>query len=313
MKLILEIGKEEIEKVDFISVTTHPWLPGSLIVGKAAANLLKSYFNKPLKAIHHVHGHLFSLLLERGEEDLTFPMVVLTASWGHNDIYLVTDKPCPPFWKEGDQEVAEDLNTWSQKNPSSKEVSPLNSFISENTEQVGPFSITKIWYTLDDAAGEAFDKVSKMLGGPYPWGPWISEQALKGKENEAFHFKRIFLPLKDEQFFEFSFSGMKSQVSFLLDQLEKESKNLTEQDICDLAFEFQEAMVETLGKRLLKAAKMYGATTIGMTGGVSANQRLIDYLQTEIKKTPWIQFLYPKKKVYSTDNAAMIGVVGLLS
>jgi tRNA A37 threonylcarbamoyltransferase TsaD len=55
-------------------------LPGSLIVGKAAANLLKSYFNKPLKAIHHIHGHLFSLLLERKKEDLTFPMVVLTAS-----------------------------------------------------------------------------------------------------------------------------------------------------------------------------------------------------------------------------------------
>ncbi|MBQ7074189.1 hypothetical protein IJM86_03895 [bacterium] len=141
----------------------------------------------------------------------------------------------------------------------------------------------------------------------------MSSEAEKGKPNEAFHFKRIFLPMKDEKFFEFSFSGMKSQVSFLLDKREKEGKSLTDQEISDLAFEFQEAMVETLGKRLLKAAKLYGAKMIGTTGGVSANQRLIDYLQTEIQKLSGVQFVYPKKKVYSTDNAAMIGVVGLLS
>lgn len=280
VRLLQEIGWEEIKKVDFISVTTHPWLPGSLIVGKAAAHLLSAYFQKPLKEIHHIHGHLFSLLLEKKKEDLIFPMVVLTASGGHNDIYLVQ--------KEQHSELTE-------------------------YEQLNDFLIYKIGYTLDDAAWEAFDKVSKMLGGPYPWGPWISSEAGKGKPNEAFHFKRIFLPMKDEKFFEFSFSGMKSQVSFLLDKREKEGKSLTDQEISDLAFEFQEAMVETLGKRLLKAAKLYGAKMIGITGGVSANQRLIDYLQTEIQSLSGIQFIYPKKKVYSTDNAAMIGVVGLLS
>ena len=116
---------------------------------------------------------------------------------------------------------------------------------------------------------------------------------------------------------------MKSQVSFLLDKLKKEGKNLTDQDIADIAYEFQEATVETLGKRLFKAAKEHQAKTIAVAGGVSANNRLIAYIQQLVdiyNAEEYIQenglatkFLFPAKKVYSTDNGAMIGVVGILS
>ena len=190
------------------------------------------------------------------------------------------------------------------------------------TEQVWPFYVTKIWYTLDDAAWEAFDKVSKMLGGPYPWWPWISAQALKWKHNENFEFKRIFLPLKDEKIFEFSFSWMKSQVLQLLSHIEKEWKTVTEQDICDIAYEFQEATVETLWKRLMKAAKMYWAKTIAIAWWVSANKRLTQYVQelvdewnnSEYAEKKWlhVDFVHPVKNLYSTDNWAMIWVAGLL-
>jgi N6-L-threonylcarbamoyladenine synthase len=138
---------------------------------------------------------------------------------------------------------------------------------------------------------------------------------LKGKANEEYHFKRIFLPASGDNLYPFSFSGMKSQVSFLLDKIRK-GKNadsatgteLTEQDIADIAYEFQEATVEILAKRLLKAAKEHHAQTIAVAGGVSANNRLIEYLEQNVAT----HFLAPAKKIYSTDNGAMIGVVGIL-
>lgn len=125
---------------------------------------------------------------------------------------------------------------------------------------------------------------------------------------------------------------MKSQVSFLLEKIKKAGKALNEQDIADIAYEFQEATVETLAKRLIKIAKEQGAPTVAVAGGVSANNRLIAYIQqlveqhnTNLPKSlprmklqdpePTFQhltFLYPTKKIYATDNGAMIGVAGIL-
>jgi N6-L-threonylcarbamoyladenine synthase len=232
------------------------------------------------------------VLLERKKTDIDFPLVILTASWWHNDLYVVNNEL-------------------------------INNLKNLETEQVWPFFVTKIWYTLDDAAWEAFDKVSKMLGWPYPWWPWISSQALKWKSNEKFQFKRIFLPLKNNQIFEFSFSWMKSQVLQLLSHIEKEWKTLTEQDISDIAYEFQEATVETLWKRLIRAAKMYGAKTIAIAGWVSANKRLAWYVEELVEERNssdyakrnklYVNFLHPVKNLYSTDNWAMIWVAGLLA
>ena len=163
VSLIQEIWLENIQNVDFISVTTKPGLPWSLVVGRTTAHLLAEYYHKPLLEVNHIHGHIFSILLERKLEDIQCPLVILTASWGHNDLYVVTN---------------------------SHDSSLSLRMTEENTEKVWPFFVTKIGYTLDDAAWEAFDKVSKMLGGPYPWWPWISAQALKWKPNENFQFKR---------------------------------------------------------------------------------------------------------------------------
>jgi len=123
--ILQNIGRDNIEEIDFISVTTHPGLPGSLVVGKAVATTLAEYFQKPLIEVDHIHGHIFSILLERKLTDITFPMVILTASGGHNDIYLVL----PP---------------------------------DRGTAPKGR-GVIKLAYSLDDASGEAFDKVSKML------------------------------------------------------------------------------------------------------------------------------------------------------
>jgi len=78
--ILQNIGRKNIEEVNFISVTTHPGLPGSLVVGKSVATMLSEYFHKPLIEVNHIHGHIFSILLERNLTDMTYPMVILTAS-----------------------------------------------------------------------------------------------------------------------------------------------------------------------------------------------------------------------------------------
>ena len=128
---------------------------------------------------------------------------------------------------------------------------------------------------------------------------------------------------------------MKSQVHHLLNAFEKDGVQLDTQLICDIAYEFQEAMVEVLGKKLIQAAHEHGAKTIGIVGGVSANDRLFEFTTefarkrfsaTDIEKSEAntvvikntfpgydIPVVRPMKKIYSMDNGAMIGVVGLMS
>lgn len=281
IEVVKNVGLDNIKNVDFISVTVHPGLPGSLVVGKTVASLLASYFTKPMVHVNHIHGHLFSLLLERKPSDIQFPLAVLTASGGHNDIYIVTNN---------DSSITDNQ--------------------SMERKEFGEYKIAKVWYTLDDAAGECFDKVARMLGGPYPGWQWISEKALQWKPNSIVEFKRIFLS-KDG--FEFSFSWMKSQVSFLLKQLETQWMLLTEDLICDIAYEFQEAVVEVMVKKLVRAGITFGAKTLWLAGWVSCNDRLWEYLQSYAKeKISDAVCLRPTKKVYSTDNAAMIGLAGIL-
>jgi|GEM_PF-303588 len=94
IEILEAIGRDAIRTVDFVSVTTHPGLPGALVVGKATANLVAEFFGKPVIQANHVYGHLFSLLLERNVNDVQFPLCVLTASGGHNDLYVVESTKC---------------------------------------------------------------------------------------------------------------------------------------------------------------------------------------------------------------------------
>jgi len=170
--------------------------------------------------------------------------------------------------------------------------------------------------TLDDAAGEAFDKVSKMLWWPYPWWKWISEKSLiyqesseKGIVNSEVSFPRIYLK-KDE--FNFSFSGLKAQVNYKISELKENYWELPEELIYQIAYEFQQAVIETLWKKLLKASKYFGIKNIALTWWVSANLSLRQYIEKNMKKYEIDNFYFPVKNLYSTDNAAMIGVAGIL-
>ena len=154
--------------------------------------------------------------------------------------------------------------------------------------------------TLDDAAGEAFDKVSRLLGLGFPGGPIISKRAEDG-DPAAFDFPRVMLT-KDNRF-NFSFSGLKSAVRREVEKLGGTSK-LSEKQVNDLAASFQLAVVETLVAKLTDAAEEYDVRAVHLAGGVSAN-RLLRQLAKE-KLPQDLPLLWPKEMVFCTDNAAMI-------
>ncbi len=155
--------------------------------------------------------------------------------------------------------------------------------------------------TLDDAAGEAFDKTAKLLGLPYPGGPQIDRMAKLGTPG-AFSFPR---PLQKDPRPVFSFSGLKTAVRTVVDRLERP---LSEQTVADVSYEVQEAIVDSLCTKLFAAARQRHVGAVYLAGGVSANGRLRERVAAEAKKRK-LHFLAPER-VYCTDNAAMIAYAG---
>lgn len=156
--------------------------------------------------------------------------------------------------------------------------------------------------TIDDAAGEAFDKSAKLMGLGYPGGPVIDELAKDGNP-DAFH-----LNLPKIQGLNFSFSGLKTSFLYLLRDEIKKDPDFVNKRKADLAASLQKAIIDILVAKLRRASRETGIKNIALGGGVSANSGLRSRLQKIAQKDRWNLFL-PKKK-FTTDNAAMIGIVG---
>ncbi len=160
----------------------------------------------------------------------------------------------------------------------------------------------KLGETRDDAVGEAFDKVGRLLGLPYPAGPIIEKFAKKGNP-EAVNFPR---PMINQKNYDFSFSGLKTAVFYYL-------KNQEEIFLADIAASFQAAAFDVLIFKTLRAAQEYGVKSISISGGVAANKTLQKQFKLKIKNLKLkIDFLAPPKFL-CTDNAAMIAVAGYIN
>ncbi len=164
-----------------------------------------------------------------------------------------------------------------------------------------PLSYYLLGQTRDDAAGEAFDKVAKLLGLGYPGGKVISRLAEKG-DPEAISFPR---PLLDKSSFDFSFSGLKTAVVYYVREQQKKGLDLALPDLCA---SFEAAVVEVLVKKAVSAIKATGVSSLVVAGGVAANQRLRKTL-AQVAQEKGFQLFLPRPQ-YCTDNAAMIGVAG---
>jgi N6-L-threonylcarbamoyladenine synthase len=305
-----------LSDVDAVAVTSGPGLAGALLVGITFAKALAFAGQIPLIAVNHLEGHIHAVLLEDrqrrlGLEDssdspeLPMPALALVVSGGHTHLFLAR----PPV----------------------------------DTAEAGAWTYKLIGRTLDDAAGEAFDKVAKLLGLGYPGGPWIDHLAQFGDPKAVpFNFAQIKTkahlegktprtkgartsPIADlDRHFLFSFSGIKTavlryvEVHHLRESCEArqralyamahptwtEARALCDQQTLDLIASFQHAVIGDLLRKTFAAAEAVGAASVLVTGGVAANRELRVRFTAEAAERG-LPVAFPTLAL-ATDNAAMI-------
>ncbi len=255
--------------IDLIAVTTGPGLEPALWVGVNAAKALALAWDIPIVGVNHMEGHVLSVLVqEKRKGQKTF-----TAEKLHFPVLSL-------LVSGGHTELVL-MKDWHH--------------------------YKKIGATRDDAAGEAFDKVARMLELPYPGGPKISAlaQTQRGKNviPKEYALPRPMMMSTD---FDFSFSGLKTAVLYLL----KKIAIHTDEIKAHIAHEFENAVVEVLTHKTLRALKKYQCTTLVVGGGVAGNTHLRTTLTNTVKKTfPKMKVYFPEKEL-ATDNAFMIGIAG---
>jgi N6-L-threonylcarbamoyladenine synthase len=265
----LEDARVSWSDLGAVAVTQGPGLVGSLLVGVSFAKAAAAAAGVPLVAVHHLAGHIESLVLQNGE--LPMPAVVLVVSGGHTSLYLVPE----------------------------------------------PGRYERLSRTRDDAAGEAYDKVAKLLGLGYPGGPVIDRLARTGHDRAVrlpttrlTHADRNAPDLAGD--LDFSFSGLKTAVLRHVRARAAGAADppvFSEAEVADLCASFQRVVVTALIDRLFDAARRFQARGVGIAGGVSANSRLRAELQEHGRRRGLPTFL-PSLSL-STDNAAMIAAAGL--
>ena len=246
----IKIAKIKPEQIDLVAVTTHPGLPGSLMVGIAFAKALALSLGKPMLGVNHVYSHVYANLLCHSKVKL--PAVALVVSGGHTSLFYVKD-----FSK-----------------------------------------IQVLGQTRDDACGEAFDKVAKIMGLGYPGGPLIEKLAKDGNKHKI---KFACWGMNSE--LDFSFSGIKTAVLYSLKN-KKSGIKLKR----DLAASFQESVVNVLVKKSLLACKLKKVKHLLIGGGVAANSCLRQKLMASAKAAG-IDCFFPDINL-CMDNAAMIAGLG---
>jgi N6-L-threonylcarbamoyladenine synthase len=256
---------------DAIAVTQGPGLVGSLLVGLSFAKSLAWARRVPIVPVHHLAGHIESVVIENGEMPL--PAIVLVVSGGHTSLYRISER--------------------------------------------GAYEL--LGRTRDDAAGEAYDKVAKLLGLGYPGGPIVDSLAADGNDRAVpfpktrlTHADRNAPHLAGRQ--DFSFSGLKTSVLRHVTARRAalglaDGARLPDSEVRDIAASFQRVVVETLIDRLFDAAREHGARSVAIAGGVSANRRLRQDVirRGEARELP----VFIPSIGLSTDNAAMIAAAGL--
>ena len=166
------------------------------------------------------------------------------------------------------------------------------------------FDMEILGETLDDAVGEAFDKSAKILGLPYPGGPFVDKYAAKGNPT-AFPFPKPKVPGLN-----FSFSGLKTSILYFIQRETLKNPNFVEKNLNDICASIQSTIINILMDKLKKASEQTGIKEIAIGGGVSANSGIRQALKDSEEKYGWNTYI-PKFE-YCTDNAAMIGIVGYL-
>ncbi|KKQ27192.1 MAG: putative tRNA threonylcarbamoyladenosine biosynthesis protein Gcp [Candidatus Magasanikbacteria bacterium GW2011_GWC2_37_14] len=278
-------------KPDVIAVTSGPGLITGLMVGVEAAKALSYLWNIPLIGVNHIEGHIHSVEIPNDKLQITkikYPALALIASGGHTELIYIKEQPA----RHASAGVA------------------------------GGGKYKKIGVTLDDAAGECFDKAAKILGLPYPGGPKISKLAETGN-TKAIKFPR---PMLDRDNFNFSFAGLKTSALYWLRDnklsnchpefisgsqgMLKRVQHDSGVTINDFCASFEQAIIDVLVGKTLKAIKKYQPKTVILGGGVAANKKLRETLEKTVKNQNPTSYVLCPMPSYAMDNAVMIAIAG---
>jgi N6-L-threonylcarbamoyladenine synthase len=266
------------KQIDLIAVTIGPGLIPSLLIGVNFAKTLAYKWQKPIIGVNHIEAHLLAVLLEN--KKINFPAIALIVSGGHTQLVLM--------------------------------------------KNFGKYKV--IGETRDDAAGECFDKVAKLLGLRYPGGPAIAAMAAIPKVQSTKYKAHLPRPMINHKNYDFSFSGLKTAVLYLVNELKRPARpqspsapalaGTTPKDkgfIQSLCCEVQQAIIDVLIKKTLRAAREYKAKTIILSGGVAANEELREQFASKLQTTNYklLKFFVPAKNL-CTDNAVMVAMAGYL-
>lgn len=260
------VSKVSVPDIDAIAVTCGPGLPPALWLGVNTARALAILWNKPLVGINHMEGHL---------------LAGLTKELADGSMRLAEQRlPVLGLLISGGHTELVLMDSW--------------------------LSYKLLGETKDDAVGEAFDKVARMLGLPYPGGPEISKLSERARERgvrPSFSFPR---PMMHEDNLDFSFSGLKTSVMYFL----KKQPTLTEALKEEVALEFENAVTEVLWKKTRDALENSSAKTLVIGGGVSANKHIRRVFSENMgAEFPGVSFEIPETRL-TTDNALMIAIAG---
>jgi N6-L-threonylcarbamoyladenine synthase len=285
LKNIIPVVNQALQKanikpqdIDLITVTAGPGLIPALLIGTNTAKILAYTWKKPLMGIHHIEGHIYANFINSDQKPGN------RSQEKSNSCSLIADH-CFPV---------------------------LCLVVSGGHTQLvlikKHLDYEIIGQTLDDAAGEAFDKVARILGLKYPGGPEIAKIAEKYSSSEAHYNPKFPRPMIKSHDFNFSFSGLKTSVLYTT---KRQKEFLGDpQFVTEMAHEFQQAIIDVLVFKTIKAAQKYNPKTIVLAGGVSANTQLRQQLGEAIKKNlPHVKYNVPDIK-YSIDNAVMIAAAG---
>tara|TARA_B100000941_G_scaffold95074_1_gene66097 strand:- start:9 stop:1079 length:1071 start_codon:yes stop_codon:yes gene_type:complete len=255
----LEESKISIDEIDVVAATVAPGLVGCLRVGSVTARALCTLYSKPFLGVHHLEGHLSSILFSQDYPKP--PFLTLLVSGGHTELIQVDARR----------------------------------------------EMRRLGRSFDDAAGEAFDKVGRLLGLSYPGGPEIAKIAKFGNPFK-FDLPKCRISDKEGGFlkYDFSFSGLKTAVLRLVEKINLQGEEIP---IPDIAASFERVVAEVLVERTINCALDNFLDNIVVVGGVAANDRLRKMMILEASKKSIKVHLAPLN--LCTDNAAMIGAAAL--